>query len=381
MLVVAPPRAGDVGGRACGEIRGEHAGEYVAVGETLRFQVTGQREHAGRAAASPAVVPEAGPQPSRQPGAGDGVPAPAYQTGPGRITGDLAEQPEYLRVAGRPVAPAVAVPLDTVRQVLRIRMRHQEPVRSVLVACHHVRRACECQLGEVGAAGFMPDSGQCVDDAQRAVRDVVQPGRGTGPDFPVHAGRRRFGRGQVRLQREDGQLEVTGPCRAQGYAGVAAEQLEPVAPPLAVEPGPDDVQRAGRRRVRRTVTQLVAGRPQREGQASQAEIQRRRQIRPVHRGGDRGQAPARGVRVPVVTEMPVPLQQGQHDSRRAAVQRGIKLIVVRPAGPRERAIILNRLSQQPLQRVPSQRLRARSTHNRSIPRPGTATPTPPGRPG
>jgi hypothetical protein len=90
----------------------------------------------------------------------------------------------------------------------------------------------------------------------------------------VHATRCRFRGGQVRRDRQDSQVQVAGPRGAQRYAGVAAEQLELVGPPLPVEPRADEVQRADRGLGRLAISQHVADLAQRERQAGQAEIQR-----------------------------------------------------------------------------------------------------------
>ena len=107
-------------------------------------------------------------------GAGHRVPAAVRQNRPCRVAGHLAEQPEHLGVAGRPVAPAVAVALDQLRPVLRVGVRDQEAIRARLVAAHHIRGAGQRKLGQVGPAGRVTHGGQRQDNAQGAVRDVMK---------------------------------------------------------------------------------------------------------------------------------------------------------------------------------------------------------------
>ena len=110
----------------------------------------------------PLLSQKPGPQPLRQAGAGDGVPAAVGQRRPGRVAEHRTEQPEDLGVAGRAVAPAVAVALDAVRLVLRVGVRDQEARRAGLVAGHHVRGAGRRELDQVGAARRPADGGQRV---------------------------------------------------------------------------------------------------------------------------------------------------------------------------------------------------------------------------
>jgi hypothetical protein len=99
--------------------------------------------------------------------------------------------------------------------VLRVGVRDEKPVRAGLVTRDDVRRTRQGQVDQVGAAGRVAGGGQGVDDAERAVRQVVEPGRDPGADLPVHATRRRFRCSQVRRHGQDGQVQVACPRGAQ----------------------------------------------------------------------------------------------------------------------------------------------------------------------
>jgi hypothetical protein len=101
------------------------------------------------------------------------VPAAVNENRPLWVFGDLREQPEDLRVSGGTVAPTGAVPLDQVRTVGWVAVGHEETVGSGLVAADDVGRSCERKLDEIVSPGSVSDRGQCADDAQRAVREVV----------------------------------------------------------------------------------------------------------------------------------------------------------------------------------------------------------------
>jgi hypothetical protein len=156
-----------------------------------------------------------------------------------------------------------------------------------------------------------------------------------------------------------GQVQVARPRSAQRYAGVAAEQLELVGPPLPVEPRADEVQRADRGPGRLAVSQHVAHLAQRERQASQAEVQRGQ--RPFLGGRGEGPgAPDGRLGVPVLPEVAIPLEQRQHDPRGTAVQGRVEFIVIRPARPRQAWAAFMRHLQQPVERHPGQRRTVRT---------------------
>jgi hypothetical protein len=176
----------------------------------------------------------------------------------------------------------------------------------------------------------------------------------------VHAARRRFRSAQVGRHGQDGQVQVIRPRGAQRYAGVAAEQLELVGPPLPVEPRADEVQRADRGPGRLAVAQHVADLAQRERQAGQAEVQQGQ--RPFL-GDGRGEGPGTpGGRlgVPVLPEVAIPLEQRQHDPRGTAVQGRVGFIVIRPARLRQAWAAFMRHLQQPVERHPGQRRTVRT---------------------
>lgn len=80
VLVVRPARAVGIGGRAGGEVVGEHAGE-AEVFPLLHVPVARQGQDSRCPAAAAAVVPEPGPDAARQAAAGHGVPAPVGERG------------------------------------------------------------------------------------------------------------------------------------------------------------------------------------------------------------------------------------------------------------------------------------------------------------
>ena len=202
-------------------------------------------------------------------------------------------------------------------------MRDDEAVGSCLISRGDIGGASQGKVDEVAPPGGCADGREGTGDAEGAVRDVMGT-RGAGPDRPVDPAGRRVGGAEVRLRREDGQLGIAGVQRAQGDAGVTAEQLEHRAPALTVEPGPHPVQGAPRRPACRRVTQLVVHRLQGNRHAGQAEVQRA-VLLVIGRGGDGRGATQRGVSVAVVPEVPLGLQQRQHDSRRPVVQRHARL--------------------------------------------------------
>jgi len=118
---------------------------------------------------------------------------------------------------------------------------------------------------------------------------------------------------------------------------------------MSVKTRADQGQPAVRRQVRGALAEHPGCRPQREGHPGQTEVQRRKLPRMVHRRRDRAGSPDRGRGEPFIPEMPVPLEQRQHDPRRAAVQRGVELVVIRPARPGQSRPVLPRLGQQPFQ--------------------------------
>ena len=126
VLVIRPAHAVGIGGCPGREILDEYVGE-VEVLCLLNVPVAGQRQDSRRPAAVTAVVPEPGTDAARQAAVGHGMPASAGECGPGGVPGDRAEQPENLGVARRAVAPAVAVALDQVGPMLRVRMRTTKP--------------------------------------------------------------------------------------------------------------------------------------------------------------------------------------------------------------------------------------------------------------
>ncbi len=351
MLVIAPARTAGVDRGPGGKIINKDVRERHVV-RTVGPPVASQRENSGRAAAPAAIVPESRPQPGRQARVRHGVPAPLGQGRPGRVAGDLREPAERLGIPGRAVAPAVAVTLDQFRLELGIGVRDEEALWPGLVPRDDVGRAGQGQGHQVGPAGRLTGGSERADDAEGAVRDVVEPGGVAGPHFPVHPARGRLGPGQVRGDREDGQVDVARRERGERDAGVAAEQLELIGPPLPVEPRPDQAEGPGRGRARGRVTQQVTRRVQRERHPGQAEIQRRQRPFPVYRGDDRADAALGGLRVGRVPEVTVALQEGEHDPGRSAVQGRIEFVVPWPARPRQCGAVLAGHHQQPGQCVP-----------------------------
>ena len=111
LLVVRPPDTGVIDGRACGEVVDQHIREAEVV-TALDDAVARECQDAGRTAATAVVVPESRSDATWETGVRDGVPAPVDEGNPGCVSGDLREQPKDLRVAGRAVAPAIAVALN-----------------------------------------------------------------------------------------------------------------------------------------------------------------------------------------------------------------------------------------------------------------------------
>lgn len=69
--------------------------------------------------------------------------------GPGRIFGDLCEEPKHLRVAGWAVAPTDAVSLDQVGPVRWVRVRDEKALRTCLVAAYNVCCSREGKIDQV----------------------------------------------------------------------------------------------------------------------------------------------------------------------------------------------------------------------------------------
>ena len=109
-----------------------------------------------QASARTPAVPQHRPLLSQKPGrsrSGSPDPEPCASSGPGAATSgvgrQLVQQAEDLRVAGRPVAPAVAVALDPVGLLLRVGVRDQEPRLPGLVARDHVGDAGQREVHQV----------------------------------------------------------------------------------------------------------------------------------------------------------------------------------------------------------------------------------------
>ena len=273
MLDVRPAGAVGVDGGPVGEVGDQHLGEVVAVVRAFDHPVAGQGQHAGGAAAVPVVVPEPRPPPPRQAAVGDRVPAAVGQLSPPRRTGSVAQQAEHLRVTGRALAPAEVVALDQLRTVRRVGVRHQEPGRPATRRGPRRPRR-RPRPGPPGPGGRSPAPRPSARATMPSVPCEMWCWRATRPVrvSHVHAVRRRLGGPQVRLHGEQRQLRVTDGESTQRDAGVAAEQLELRAPPGAVEPLPDRLERPVARRRRR---------------------QRRRAV-PAPRAGRRPSRPARG---------------------------------------------------------------------------------------
>lgn len=234
-------------------------------------------------------------------------------------------------------------------------MRNQETLRAGLVTRDDVSRSGQGQLNQVGASGQVTNRGEGVDNAERAMRDVMKPGRNASADLPLHATRGRFRGGQVWRHREDRQVKVTRADRAQRYARVPAEQLELIGPPLPVKTRADQVNGLRRRSPGGALPEQVLGRPQRERHAGQAGVQAGQLPFPGYRPADRLGAPSCRDRVAVIPEVAVPLKQGQHDPGRAAVQRRVELVVIWPGRPLQGRPAIAGHRQQPLQGTPCQR--------------------------
>ena len=121
MLRIGPASAVGVDGCSSGQVREQDVGEVETVG-TFDVPIACERQYSRRPAAPAAVVPETGLQPLWQAGVDGGVPTLIREGEPGRILAHRAEKAEDPGVADRTVAPAVAVALDQIGPVRRIRV-------------------------------------------------------------------------------------------------------------------------------------------------------------------------------------------------------------------------------------------------------------------
>lgn len=104
------------------------------------------------------------------------------------------------------------------------------------------------------------------------------------------------------------------------------------------------------------VPEMVADRAQRDSHAGYAEVQRPARLL-VDRGSDRPRAAQGGIAVPVVTKVPVSLQQRQDDSRSAAVEGLVDIVVARNSRPRQAGVGITRHVKKPVHCPRGQRLR------------------------
>lgn len=201
------------------------------------------------------------------------MPAAVDQLLPGRVPGHAREKSEHLGVTGRSVTPPEAIPLDQLRLVLRVRVRDKKSRRAGLVAAHDIGGTGERQLAHLVPAARVADSGKGVDYAQRAVGDVVKPREDPASHLPVHASRGWLRRLQIRLHSQYRKIHIPGRECAECDPGVAAQQLELVAPPLAVEAGADDLEGTVRSHAGGRVSEHVVDRTQCNGHPGQTEVQ------------------------------------------------------------------------------------------------------------
>ena len=121
------------------------------------------------------------------------VPTSIGQCHPPALAGHCGEKAEHLCVTGRPMTPPVAVALDQLRAMLRIRVPHEKTILDFLVSTHDVRRAGEGECDEVRSAELGAHRGERLDDAERAVGNVVKACGDSRTVLPVNAGVRGFG--------------------------------------------------------------------------------------------------------------------------------------------------------------------------------------------
>ena len=136
--------------------------------------------HGCRAAAAAVVVPEPGPQPVRQAGHPDAVPAPRIPARR-RLSRDLGdpgavEGEEQHRGAGGTVAPAVRDGVGASRVGRRDGQRDDEPAVGGVAESHEVLGTSSGGLDEVGAVELAARERQRGGDAGQPVRPVRQLG-------------------------------------------------------------------------------------------------------------------------------------------------------------------------------------------------------------
>ena len=254
--------------------------------------------------------------------------------GPEHLVGELREEPEHLGVARRSVTPAVGVPLEPEGDLLRVGVRHQEAVRSGLVAGHHIGHPGQRGVDQVASADRRSDGRERVRDAQRAVRNVVPPRGLPAPLLPGLAEGGRLRRAQVRSDRRLGQLGVAQPQRRPGRCRrcrTSARRRRPSArrrtprerPPARASPPPA---RSRPHHVAAVAVQTLGCLVQGERHPGGAEVQRR-----IAGGVASCPSSAASHRVPRsasspqrrVAKMRVSLEQRQNDASGAVIQRRV----------------------------------------------------------
>jgi hypothetical protein len=200
-------------------------------------------------------------------------------------------------------------------------------VRACLVAPDDVGGRGDRERDQVRAVRRLTHRGQGQGDPEGAVGDVVRPRR-AGPDCPVDALLRAVGGREVRRDGIDGEVEVAGVERPQRDPRVARQELDHLVPALSVEERPDPLQRANSGFV-------AAGRAQGDGDPREAEVQRT-VVQLVDARGQRVSAASSGARVPVVPEVPLRLDESEHDTGSTVVQRRVvglqPLVLGQPVG-------------------------------------------------
>jgi hypothetical protein len=140
VLEVRPARAIRVNGRARANVVDENAREGSVL-ISLNIPIKCEREHSGCSTTATAVIPKAGTDPIGQTRCNQCLPAAVGQIHPLGVTRDRGEESKDLGVASRSVTPAVAVALDQLWSILRVRVRDKEAVLQRFVSANDVSGA------------------------------------------------------------------------------------------------------------------------------------------------------------------------------------------------------------------------------------------------